>query len=852
MDDSSDDEDCTHCAKTHAPQHAQQHAQKQAQQQAQQQEEQGFQLPPTEPLTTELPRELLKYHLGKELADAVIGCVLVCSLLFQVIQMQMRAPTAERMNPQMFPPLLKTTSFLASTPYTHQMQVNSDLHNYQLACERGEAPYKYPVQAEREKCVEALNHPPRTKRPADAGGSSSSVEGRLPEKIIVEGNAAAMRSWRPCYSCAVCSPVASGKTAIALVMIICRAMSTAFVTNKPKNAEQVLKFIVEHTNILFYIPVNLLSMNLSKNQHVKSRMTIPGLGKYKFMRHFFMGSEAGIVIMDRNLFMPPADKTVDDRKDCIYQANYSDYDLLIIDEATDNATPKFVEAIEGQMLVQGHMDGLDKKFNFTIKCKYTMMVMLCGVFYRPEENGGEFLRKFPIINEPLSGSYMIRMGWIANPRYVVVLCREDGEPNECIREVSQEACKLAKASDELGNSLRKLATNRMLVLDSILRFHTTMNHKIIVFCERVEIVKTLHNLYGNSQTMDGNTPDDHRREIFKNFENPESGLNILITTNICGVGLDIPRIQVTVNISPYNTPAQERQRSGRSERRCAEVSKPGQPKAAWNYSISPESDVVFAEDGVTVRKLPDRMSLIKVDGLEDNIMVVREKELVQRLDTAMNTAIGTASTFAEFQGIPPQDIMPPKLMGDAHQRSIFLLKTVMAMSKSKLATKQKDTKAPETKTSGKAKSSNPDFRGNPENTIVKQINKKRQGLMRLQKKQESAQKQKRKTSSNADLPSEPSSSHGNEGALIIVDDSIERADDHVQQMIDKLVATAGIPQHASLSELSKMISRQILMFEEEFNRATCDNVLRARRLVKANATVNPNLPWEARAEDFYF
>ena len=88
--------------------------------------------------------------------------------------------------------------------------------------------------------------------------------------------------------------------------------------------------------------------------------------------------------------------------------------------------------------------------------------------------------------------------------------------------------------------------------------------------------------------------------------------------------------------------------------------------------------------------------------------------------------------------------------------------------------------------------------------------------------------------------------------MIIVDDSIERADERFQKMIHKLVAVACIPQHASLSELSKMISTRILMFEKAFNRATCDNIVLSKRLAQANAKVNPNLPWEARAEDFYF
>ena len=805
--------------------------------------------------------------MGSDLAKAVDGCVLTNSLLFQVIQMQLRAPPDERMNPNMYPSLLKETSFLQTTPYTHQMQVNIDLHNYQLARERGQPPKKYDIQVRREECVAKLQtsrRKPQTQAAAD--GPSSSVDGGANDKnVIVDGNAAAMRSWRPCYSCAVCSPVASGKTAIALNMILCRAMSTAFVTNKPKNADQVLNFFLKHTNIAFYIPVRLLSMKLPGSSHVQCQMTPPGMNKYKFMRHFFNGSEAGIVILDRNLFMPPDIDSTEKRKDCIYQVNYSDYDLLIIDEATDNSTPKFIRSIEGAMLVQGHEDGL-VSCDFAIKCKYTMMVMLCGVFYRPEDNGGEFLRKFPIINEPLNGNYMIQQGWIANPRYVVVLCRDDSEPNEYIRvysepneyirEVSKKAFELAAPITEIGNSLRKLTTGRMMVIDAILRFHTTMNHKILVFCERLKIVQILHKLYGNSQIIDGDTIAADRDIIYNNFENPESGMNILFTTSIGGIGLDIPRIQVTVNIAPQNAPAQERQRSGRSERRCAEVSKPGQPKAAWNYSISHESDVVFEEDGVAVKTLPDRMSLITVDGLEDKIEVVREEELVRRLDTAMHTAIGTVCTFDAFQGTLPQSIMPPKLMGGADKRSIFLLGMVIEMSKSKLGRNRKETKEdPTTKRPGKAKSANTAIDvGCAQTRATASLRNAWKGLGRKRgkAKKEAEQKKKSKTFSNADLPSSSRSSQVNDGALVMYDDSIERVDDDVKQMIHQLAAVAGIPKHASTSEFSKMVSTRLIDFANAFNRATCDNVLLAQRLVKANATANPDLPWEARAEDFYF
>jgi len=192
------------------------------------------------------------------------------------------------------------------------------------------------------------------------------------------------------------------------------------------------------------------------------------------------------------------------------------------------------------------------------------------------------------------------------------------------------------------------------------------------------------------------------------------------------------------------------------------------------------------------------------------------------------------------------------LMDGVTQRSLFLLKMVMDLSKNKLASAQRSMQDSEKNGSSNAERKKPVHAGDQTNKFVIEVKKKRERGLSAQKKKEKARKQEKKTSSKVDMASESSLSHGNHDALVMYDDSIERSDDRMKDMINRLATMSGIPQQSSSSELSKMIFNRLSAFEKEFNEATCANILLAKQFVSNNAKATPDVPWQARAEDFYF
>jgi len=164
--------------------------------------------------------------------------------------------------------------------------------------------------------------------------------------------------------------------------------------------------------------------------------------------------------------------------------------------------------------------------------------------------------------------------------------------------------------------LRGMSIEKCRVLEWIITLHLFYGHKIMVFSRYIAQVDALSKLFPGVFTVKGNTQG---RESLKDKFKSEMGA-VWVTTTIGDRGLDVPDVQVIINLANYGeSPGKLFQRMGRGLRDFH--------KFAWFYDlVSPLDQHWPGSDRSSILCAP-RYSILNHDGYQDRIKVISSSQI---------------------------------------------------------------------------------------------------------------------------------------------------------------------------------------------------------------------------------
>jgi superfamily II DNA or RNA helicase len=429
-------------------------------------------------------------------------------------------------------------------------------------------------------------------------------------------------------------PCGSGKTAICIWSAILFARSTLIVTDSFENALQTLKFILRCTNVARTFDVKfvctddgdvkkeLASFSDALPAGVKITRTDRDLVNDEgnaTRRHILDdGGTFGIVIMSSNLFKDrkkSGDAAIILRR-TVFQ---STFDLLVVDEADTTVANGVRSALEEGVLADSGV--FDSEAQSSTRSRYTLRykfgLFLSATWCRgvSDPRGAEYLLNIPQVVS-MTAKEIADMGLIARSYINIVVC-EDVE-------------KWRREKSTSRNSyLKDLMPSHMRAIESIVNMHAYYGHKIMIYTHYISQFRTLERLFPNAWTISGE--QDNRPEILGEMQTQtEYGKPfILLATNVCCTGLDIPDLNVVINAVNFGESDRSlTQRFGRASRLHA-----GKDKC-YLYDIVAKgqhdwvSKMIDPEDPLGWSDVP-RYSLLVADGYEESIRLWRDAELIE-------------------------------------------------------------------------------------------------------------------------------------------------------------------------------------------------------------------------------
>lgn len=659
-----------------------------------------------------------EYDLGETIAQAVCGLVRKESLLQEVVERR-KFILREEWDEEA-PPLLKDGEH-RNKVRQHQLDHIVDVLRFKDARTRGQEVYIHPEQQERMKNTKAL----KTSRPLEFQKATSLDEAShfgadkgdgAGAKPLELAKATRLRQFHDNDGCAICSPVATGKTYTAMVTSICMSMSTLFVTISTSNVHQVFKSVCELTNIAKHVPLSIFQSTSSNpsNQSTLSNRSKSGdemmdlivnstrashttsSATYQSIQHCLDGAQCGFVIIDNEMFRSTlpgkndkrqSQKTSGDscnamseeRKKFVLQIAASDWGLIVLDEASELITDSITA-----VLTSGQQDNFfDFKSDGTkkwrqIKLCYSTMVLFCGVFFR--QQNGSCLDNFPVVNKPLMHEDLVKQGLIANMHYVFIRMQKDALTDDALYK-RHAATAESNVGTETKEELKQLTRSKLRMLDRIVTYHMLMGHKIMIYCERKVIYSKIKQIYGDDVCHSA-TGSDSPSATLKALENlKNAGPNdkrILVTTNCFNTGIDVTDLQVVIGFKPWKSYNKTRQRAGRAERQCRSISdKPG-----YYYELNDWTEGHKGDDNAHL-ETPLHAALIEIDGAQNRVHVIDYVDMLNKLDSA----IAHVASIDGAGGVIAQPEKPASLfayVNETDSQKMYIALLIDLLSKAKL------------------------------------------------------------------------------------------------------------------------------------------------------------------------
>ena len=430
-------------------------------------------------------------------------------------------------------------------------------------------------------------------------------------------------------------PCGSGKTAICIWSAILFARSTLIVTDSFENAIQTLKFILRCTNVARTFDVKfvctddgdvkkeLASFSDALPVGVKITRTDGDLLNDEgnaTRRHILDdGGAVGIVIMSSNLFKDrkkSGDAAIILRR-TVFQ---STFDLLVVDEADTTMANGVRSALEEGVLADSGVFNPEAQSStrsrYTLRYKFGLFLSATWCRGVSDPKGAEYLLNIPQVVS-MTAKQIADMGLIARSYINIVVCEDE------------EKWRRERSASLRNTHLKDLMPSHMRAIESIVNMHAYYGHKIMIYTHYISQFRTLERLFPNAWTISGE--QDNRPEILGEMQTQtEYGKPfILLATNVCCTGLDIPDLNVVINAVNFGESDRNlTQRFGRASRLHA-----GKDKC-YLYDIVATgqhdwvSKMIDPEDALEWSDVP-RYSLLVADGYEDSIRLWRDTELIE-------------------------------------------------------------------------------------------------------------------------------------------------------------------------------------------------------------------------------
>jgi len=425
-------------------------------------------------------------------------------------------------------------------------------------------------------------------------------------------------------SCKMSIPCGGGKTAIMILTAIVHGGNCLIVTNNVENALNILKTIVESTNVHLVVPVRLLRPTSHDKQFspepsakVKGQVESEENALIDSMiikedvisdgdasrRHFLPnGGANGITIADVCCFKPLTNSSNarTTLRRLLFQSHWS---LVQFDEADAVSTKDFRSAmINGVVL---NFDDGDGRGNVKrhVPLRADHVVYLSGTWHRGlDDEGRRFLRDAGKMLYVRRSVDLEVHGLLAKVAIASIVCRDDDW----------------SAPFTAGNAqLRGMSAEKCRVLELLISLHLFFNHKIMVFSRYISQVETLATLFPDAFVVHGTTIG---RESLKNSFKVQTGV-IWATTTIGDRGFDVPDVQVVINVANYGeSPGQLFQRTAR----CLRLSH----KLAWMYDLTSPTDQPWSGrcNPTEIISAP-RYSILASEGYRDRIHVLESASI---------------------------------------------------------------------------------------------------------------------------------------------------------------------------------------------------------------------------------
>ena len=429
-------------------------------------------------------------------------------------------------------------------------------------------------------------------------------------------------------------PCGSGKTAIAIWSAILFARSTLIVTDSFENAMQTLKFILRCTNVARTFDVKfvctddievkkeLASFSDALPVGVKITRTNNDLVNDEgnaTRRHILDdGGVFGIVLMSSTLFK---DRKRSGEASIILRRTVfqSAFDLLVVDEADTTMANGVRSALEEGVLADSGV--CDSEYQSSTRSRYILRykfgLFLSATWCRgvSDPKGAEHLLKIPQVVS-MTAKEIADMGLISRSYINIVVCEDE----------EKWASERARSKNSY---LKDLMPSHMRAIESIVNMHAYYGHKIMIYTHYISQFRTLERLFPNAWTISGE--QDNRPEILGEMQTEaEYGKPfVLLATNVCCTGLDIPDLNVVINAVNFGESDRSlTQRFGRASRLHA-----GKDKC-YVYDIVAKgqhgwvSKIIDPTDPLEWSDVP-RYSLLVADGYEESIRMWRDVELLE-------------------------------------------------------------------------------------------------------------------------------------------------------------------------------------------------------------------------------
>ena len=383
--------------------------------------------------------------------------------------------------------------------------------------------------------------------------------------------------------CKLSIPCGGGKTAIISLLAALHGGSTLIITNNFENACQVLRTIIEKTNIAKFTPVRLLksgivakscttkSLSETEKKFLMSQSQIKGYCDRELEHILPNGGSSGIIITDINMFKDAANSSIDTTS-LREQLLRSLFNFVIFDESDAVFTTSVREVFEYGLVAKDPLRG-----DTLVPFRYEHLLLLSGTDERNnDEVGNAFLDRIRPLLYKVKSKEVEEEGYISKLTIVSVDCSTPS------LEMSKQCETHIENVKNSSSDIRAVPPEKLRVLERIVAVHAIYAHQIMVFCEHYAYVDVTNSLIRNALVVRGHLSGESSRS---NLTSKDVDLStefvaggILVTTKMYERGYNNKNVAVVINLSMASHTKQF-QRAGRALRLADGKTK------AWFYDL---------------------------------------------------------------------------------------------------------------------------------------------------------------------------------------------------------------------------------------------------------------------------